>query len=264
MKQLRVILKVIALCSLTAFLYALWISVNAFVFASEKTSRGWRSFIFRKWAGAAAAITGMRTTVYGTPPRPPFFLVSNHLSYMDIIALAAHLDCVFIAKSDVARWPVIGRLCRSAKTIFIDRKNRKDITRVIRLIERSMSAEQGVVLFAEGTSTEGARVLPFNSSLLEPAARAGYRVSYASISYSAPAGEVPAHMSVCWWGDMTFTKHLLELFRLPEFHATLVFGEETFQEADRKVLADKLWRAVQSQFIPVVKKEEEEWSASIR
>ena len=263
MKQLRFILRVMALCSLTALMYALWISVNAFVFASEKAAGRWRSFMFRRWAKAVAAITGMRTVVRGTPPRPPFFLVSNHLSYIDIIALASQLDCVFIAKSDVARWPVIGRLCRSAKTIFIDRKKRKDIPRAIALIEKAMTTGQGVVLFAEGTSTEGARVLPFNSSLLEPAARAGLAVSYASISYRTPATEVPAHLSVCWWGDMTFIKHLPGLFRLPEFYATLVFGEETFQEYDRKILASKLWLAVQNQFTPVVSKEEE-WSASIR
>ena len=262
MKQPRVILRAVALCSLIAFTYALWGAVSIFVFPFEKTARRWRSFMFRRLAGAAAAIIGMRMTVYGTPPRPPFFLVSNHLSYIDVIVLAAHLDCVFIAKSDVSAWPVIGRLCRSAKTIFIDRNNRKDIPRVIGLIEKTLKTGQGIVLFAEGTSSEGARVLPFNSSLLEPAARAGYRVSYASISYRTPADAVPAHLSVCWWGDMTFIKHLLGLFRLPEFNATLVFGEETFREDNRKILADKLWNAVQSQFIPVVS-EEKEWSTSI-
>ena len=262
MKQSRVILKAVAFCSLIAFMYVLWVSVNIFIFPFERTALRWRYFIFRKLAGATAAIIGMKTTVYGTPPRPPFFLVSNHLSYVDIIVLAARLDCVFIAKSDVSAWPVIGHLCRSARTIFIDRNNRKDIPRVIGLIEKTMSSEQGIVLFAEGTSSEGARVLPFNSSLMEPAARSGYRVSYATISYSAPPGSAPARLSVCWWGDMTFIKHMLELFRLPKFHANVVFGEETFQENDRKTLARKLWHAVQNKFTPVVSMEEE-WSAKI-
>ncbi len=257
MSRLRVIIRVITLSVVTAGMYALYLLVLAFLFPFGDAALWWRKFMFRKWAKATASIIGMKLTTRGRAPETPFFLVSNHLSYIDVIAFATQSDCVFIARGDVARWPVIGLLSRAAHTIFIDRTRRKDIPRVIDRIEKVMGTSQGVVLFAEGTSSEGARVLPFNPSLLEPAARAGFPVSYASISYRTPPGQVPANLSVCWWGDMTFVSHLLDLFRIPRFYATLVFGQETISDGDRKSLARRLQLAVEGQFTPVVGLEEE-------
>lgn len=257
MERLRVTWRVIALCAVTGAWYAVWLFGMALVFPFKRAAGRWRNLIFRTWARAVAAIAGMKIETRGEPPRPPFFLVANHLSYVDIIVLAARLDCTFIARSDVAHWPIIGLLCRSMGTIFIDRASRSDIPRVIALMEEAIGRGQGVVLFPEGTSSEGAKVLKFNSSLLEPAARAGYPVSYASLSYRTPPGCVPARLSVCWWGDMTFTRHLLDLLRVPEFTATLIFGAQTIQDGDRKALARRLWQAVDEQFIPVVTAEEQ-------
>jgi 1-acyl-sn-glycerol-3-phosphate acyltransferase len=216
-----------------------------------------RRFIFRRWAKATAALLGVKIDAQGRPPRGAFFLVSNHLSYLDIVVLAALTDCVFIAKSEVARWPVIGLLSRGMNTIFIDREKRRDTARANALIERRLAKGQGVVLFAEGTSTEGARVLPFKSALLEQAARAGFAVSYAALSYRAPEGQSPAHLSVCWWGEMTFFKHLFELLHLSEIQALVRFGSEGILEENRKRLARKLHRAVSREFIPVIELGEE-------
>jgi 1-acyl-sn-glycerol-3-phosphate acyltransferase len=216
----------------------------------------WRNSIFRTWARAIAAIIGMKIRVSGPPPQVPFFLVSNHLSYIDIIALASQLDCVFIAKQDVAGWPVMGALCRSIGTIFIDRNHRRDIARVNALIKQMIVQGRSIVLFAEGTSTQGSSVLPFKASLLEPAARAGYPVSYAALGYRTPPGEPPAHLAVCWWGEMTFLDHLFKLLQVSEFEATLTFGSHAIRLSDRRALASSLWQAVVEEFIPVVRLEE--------
>ena len=88
--------------------------------------------------------------------------------------------------------------------------------------------------------------------MLESAAKAGIPVSYASLSYRTPPGSAPAHEAVCWWGDMPFGKHVLELLGLPEIRATLSFGEEPIREKDRKILAEQLQYAVAQQFQPVV------------
>lgn len=257
MRHVRATVRALASCTLTGLVYVLWVTVSAVIFPSKRTALRWRHFIFRTWARAIAAIMGLRVCVSGPPPSAPFFLVSNHLGYVDIAVFASLLDCVFIAKQDVARWPVIGALCRSMGTIFIDRGSRRDVARVNALIERTLAERRGVVLFAEGTSSRGATVLPFKTSLLEPVARAGYSVSYAAVSYRAPAGGPPAHLSVCWWGDMAFVDHLFALFRVPEFEATVVFGPQAIRDADRKVLAGRLWHAVAERFVPVVKSEEE-------
>jgi 1-acyl-sn-glycerol-3-phosphate acyltransferase len=257
MRQLRAILRALAFAALTLVLYATWAAGALIWLPSRRASYRWRCFIFRSWARATARLLGARIEVRGAPPEPPFFLVSNHLSYIDVVVLATAIDCVFIARQDVSRWPVMGLLCRSMGTIFIDREKRRDVARVNALIGRMLAEGKGIVLFAEGTSTEGATVRQFKPALLEQAAVMRLPVSYAALSYSTPAGEMAAHLSVCWWGDMTFPDHLFALFRLSQFHATLVFGPRSIREADRKLLAMKLRQAVEEQFIPVVTGEEE-------
>jgi 1-acyl-sn-glycerol-3-phosphate acyltransferase len=143
-------------------------------------------------------------------------------------------------------------LCRSMDMIFIDRERRADIPRVLGLIEKAWQKKQGVIVFPEGTSSKGDALLPFKPSLLEPAVKARFPVSYASLTYQTPPHETPAYLSVCWWGDMTLAPHALDLFRLSEFHAKIVFGAQTFSEDDRKVLAQKLRQAIEQQFTPVI------------
>ena len=251
LRTTRAAARLVALCLLTAALYAVWVVGTALLFVSKPARARWRGLLFRLWGRAAAAGIGMKLDARGVAPRPPFLLVVNHLSYADVVALAASCECVFVAKKEVAAWPVIGRLCRSLKTIFIDRRSRRDIPCALSLIEATLDEGAGVVLFAEGTSTRGAGVLPFKSPLLEAAARRGLPVHYASLSYRTPPGEAPAETSVCWWGDMTFPRHFFGLLKLKNFRADLSFGEEAIVEGDRKALAGRLWAAVSARFVPV-------------
>jgi len=253
--HLRAITRVVAFCAITGFFYLLWSCITPLLLASEKASYAWRNFNFRTWAKLTNIVLRMRVEAKGTPPQAPFFLVSNHLSYMDIVAFAAHLDCVFVAKSEVANWPILGLLCRSMGTIFVDRNSRMDVLRVNRLIEQALRSGKGVLLFPEGTSTPGAEVLPFHSALLEPAVQQGCPVSFATVSYRTSVGQAPAHLSVCWWGDMSFLAHFYGLLQLKSAESTLVFGSYSIRADDRKVLARKLCQAVKEELIPVT-----EWS----
>jgi 1-acyl-sn-glycerol-3-phosphate acyltransferase len=194
----------------------------------------------------------MRIVTVGDPPRPPFFLVTNHLSYVDIIAYAACLGCVFISRGDVADWPGIGSLARGVGTIFINREKLQDIPRVIGEINQALNEGLGVVLFPEGGSGAGDRVLPFHPSLLDPAAKANYPVSYAAISYLTGPDEPPAYLAINWWEDVTFAQHARELLKLSRFEAVITFGSHAIRSDDRKALAKSLWSAVNDQFVPMV------------
>jgi 1-acyl-sn-glycerol-3-phosphate acyltransferase len=209
-----------------------------------------RGFLINCWGRLSAWTLGMTIEYSGPRPHPPFYLVSNHLSYVDIIVYAALLDCVFVSRADVARWPGIGLLAEAGGTIFLNREKIHDIPRVIGLIDQKLHAGQGVIVFPEGTSTKGESVLPFKASLLEPAARGGYPVSYASLRYLTPPGGPHAQDVVCWWGDSTFVPHLLTLLAVPRFKAIVTFGELAIQSDDRKGLAKNLWDAVNDQFVP--------------
>lgn len=216
--------------------------------ARHRVRRG----IFRRWARGAARLLGLRVRVDGAVPKAPFFLVSNHLSYLDIVTYAAVTPARFVAKSEVRGWPVVGLLARAMGTIFIDRSVKRDALRVLERLAMAARDGDGVVVFAEATSSAGHAVLPFRPALLEWAARTGSPVHHASVGYRTSAGSIPAHLSVCWWGDMTFGRHLVALARLPWIEATVRFGEAPIAERDRKRLADRLHQAVSARFIPVV------------
>jgi len=233
-------------------LQTIWLVGKTTLLRFSSLRRRLRNFVLNFWARALAIILGMRINIVGEPPQPPFFLVANHLSYIDIIVMASHLKCVFVAKGEIEIWPGIGWLAGSIGTIFINRRNFQDIPRVITLINENLDAGYGIMLFPEGTSTMGDRLMPFSPALLEPAARSGYPVSYAAISYKTPENEFPAHVAVCWWGDMYLLPHLIKLLQVSKFEATVIYGEDAIQADDRKVLARSLWNAVNDNFIPVV------------
>ena len=251
MRPLRCAVKLAAVTAVTAALFLTLLVTVPLIRALGGSPALWKSRVFRAWSRSLASIIGLRVSVLGTPPSPPFLLVSNHLSYVDMIVLASHVHGVFIAKGEVGSWPIVGRLCRAVDTLFIARGQKRDIPRVLAEVESILREGRGVVLFPEGTSTQGSMVLPFRPSLLETAARAGIPVSYAALTYRTPVGSPPAALAVCWWGDMPFLRHLLRLLSLPTFEAKVVFGGRPIEPEDRKVLAVRLWEAVQQQFQPV-------------
>jgi 1-acyl-sn-glycerol-3-phosphate acyltransferase len=216
----------------------------------------WINLIFRAWSRLFLALLRVRVRQRGEPPKAPFFLVANHLSYMDIPLLASRIDAAFIAKAEISGWPIFGWICRLAGTLFIDRTLKRDIPRVLRLIDRRLAHRQGVVLFPEGTSSAGAELRPFRPSLLEAAAQGGYSVSWATLGYQTPEGEVPAHLAVCWWGDMTFGGHFVDLLAKSHFDAWLTFGSEPIADENRKSLARRLHEAMSVEFRPTVSPEE--------
>ena len=232
----------------TLGLYSIWFVFNWAV----PNKVYWRQVIFGAWTKSFVRLSNMNIEVRGTPPQPPFFLVTNHLSYTDIAAIRTVAKGIFVAKGEIQSWPLGGRIVRDMGTIFIDRTNRRDIPRAGELITSRLEKGEGVVVFPEGTSTKGEKVLPFNSSFLEFAARGDVPVSYASISYTTPEGEMPASLAACWWEDISFFAHLWRLFHIREYTAIIKFGSEAIVDPDRKQLAAELRDRVSELFEPVV------------
>jgi len=177
-----------------------------------------------RWARATRKLIGMRVRVDGEIPRGPVALVANHLSYVDIIALWCVVPGVFVARADVAQWPLIGLAGRLVGTVFIDRTRKRDLLRVIPEMEAPLAEGRSVIFFPEGTSSRGREVLPFNSSLFEAAARQGAAVVGASLEFETRPPAPSADWSVCWWGDMTFAPHVFALLKVRAFEARIRFS----------------------------------------
>lgn len=248
MRNIRAAIRFTLFFVSTLGLYSTWFVCVTFI----PNKIYWRQIIFKLWSKSFVRISNMKIEIIGTPPKPPFFLVCNHLSYTDIPALRAVLEGIFVAKIEVESWFLAGRIVRDMGNIFIDRKKRRDIPRAGQEIIKRLDEGEGVIIFPEGTSTKGENVLPFNSSFLEFAAKTDLPVSYASISYKTPIGELSASEAVCWWDDTVFMNHLFRLFSVKEITAIINFGDAPVANPNRKELANELHQKVKEKFIPVL------------
>ncbi len=165
-------------------------------------------------------------------------LVCNHLSYLDVLLLASLAPCVFVAKSDVKHWPVFGWFARLAGTVFVHRERRTQTAQARDEIEAALRTGVVVVLFPEGTSSGGETVLPFKSSLLEPAARQTHSLTAGLLRYELGDGD--ASEEVCYWKDMTLVPHLVNLLSKRAVRATVGFTELREGSTHRKELARQL------------------------
>lgn len=248
MRHLRAAFRFVLLFIASFGIYGIWLLLNPFI----PNKIYWRQLIFEKWARLFVRIAGCEIETIGTPPKPPFFLVANHVGYFDIPVVRSAAKGVYVAKHDIEDWLCLGRMIRNMGTIYVNRQRKRDIPRAGAEVIERLSQGEGVIVFPEGTSSKGDQVLPFNSSFLAFAAQSDVPVSYVSISYRTPDGEPPPSESICWWDDTPFLAHILRLLALPRLTAILTFGDEPIINPDRKQLAAELRDRVNQHFIPMM------------
>jgi len=165
-------------------------------------------------------------------------LVCNHLSYLDILVLAAVSPCLFGSKSEVKYWPVFGWFARLAGTVFISREKRTQAAQSVNEIEDALRTGVLVVLFPEGTSSGGETVLAFKSSLLASAAGKAHALAAGFLRYELADGEVSEE--VCYWKDMNLVPHLVNLLSKRAVHASVRITKLEEGSSNRKILARQL------------------------
>jgi 1-acyl-sn-glycerol-3-phosphate acyltransferase len=174
-----------------------------------------------------------------TGPRPTAgLLVSNHLSYLDILLLGSLSPCVFVSKQEVKKWPVFGWFAALGGTVFVERSRRGEVGAVAAQIHTLLADGHLVILFPEGTSSGGHEILPFKSSLLEPVAGQKSPLFATCLGYSLGDGVVAD--DVCYWRDMTFLPHFVNLLRKQFVQAHASFVEILQSATNRKDLAKQL------------------------
>ncbi|MDX2143787.1 MAG: lysophospholipid acyltransferase family protein [Rhodospirillaceae bacterium] len=201
-----------------------------------------RRFYFR----VIAKVLGFRILVRGAPASArPLLLVSNHVSYLDVLAIGTVAKGEFISRADVADWPLFGWMAKAARTVFIDR--RRSATSDARdQIQDRLNHGGTLIMFPESTSGDGNRVLPFKSALFTVAEKtvAGQPVTVqpVSIAYTRLNG-LPIGFGwrafYAWYGDMTLAPHLWQVLKLGQTTVEIVFHEafRADQFEGRKALA---------------------------
>ncbi|WP_102959585.1 lysophospholipid acyltransferase family protein [Mangrovicella endophytica] len=202
------------------------------------------------WHRVACRIVGIRVIVTGEPSRRhPLLMVSNHLSWSDILVLGSVMELSFIAKAEVRGWPVFGLLARLQRTVFVERSDRRATGRQADAIAERLAAGDVMVLFAEGTTSDGNSVLPFKTALfgaaqsaLRNAGTASVAVQPVALAYlranGLPLGRFGRPL-VAWPGDVELLPHLVGVLREGAVDVEVCFGDpiEFTPSSDRKAVA---------------------------
>jgi lyso-ornithine lipid O-acyltransferase len=207
--------------------------------------RRWVATFPRFYHRSCCHILGMRVRTIGRPAQArPMLFAANHISYLDITVLGSLLDASFIAKSEVAGWPLFGWLARLQRSVFIDRRARSTPHQRDSIAAR-LAAGEALILFPEGTSGDGTRLLPFKSALFsvaDHAASGPVTVQPVSIAYTRldgiPLGRV-LRPFFAWYGSMSLAPHLWRLLGLGRLEIVVEFHPPTTLAAcgSRKNLA---------------------------
>lgn len=233
-----------------AAMVALSLSVIPVQFLFLKLKNGWKRSLPKAFHRVVARLFGFRVRAVGEMARGrPLLLVANHTSWSDIIVLSSVAQVSFIAKSEVRSWPVFGMLAVLQRTVFVERERRGKTGEQASEIAARLAAGDAMVLFPEGTTSDGNRVLPFKTALFG-AAHAAIRESGApevivqpvAIAYTGVHGMAMGryHRPIASWpGDVELMPHLKGILREGAVDVEVRFGEPVVVTAttDRKILA---------------------------
>ncbi len=167
--------------------------------------------IVRFWHRGALTLLGIPLKTMGKPVEAPALIVANHISWVDIAALGALCPGHFVAKSEIEAWPIFGWLARRAGTYYIQRGDRQASAAIAQRMTEALAHDQSVLLFPEGTSTDGRQVRPFHARLFAAAIDTGCPVQPVVLRY--PDARGATHPAAPFIGDDTLLHHLWGLLR---------------------------------------------------
>lgn len=239
--MIRFTLVILALAILTLVLLPFQLIAIAF-------GLRWQRTIPRLYHRVLCALAGVRVRQIGDQTRArPVLILANHASWLDICVITAATPVVFVAKSEVARWPLFGTLAKLQRTVFVDRERRQQTAEATAQIAGRLLGGEAVVLFAEGTSSDGVRILPFKSALVGSVHQAlgasnahdTIAVQPLSLAYTRfdglPVGRA-LRERVAWYGDADLIPHFIRVLASGATDVTLSWGETIVLNAatDRK------------------------------
>jgi 1-acyl-sn-glycerol-3-phosphate acyltransferase len=208
--------------------------------------------VAEKWAEAKQTwfferildVFQLTVTDEGTPLSGGHLAASNHVAVLDIPALSARHRGLFVAKAQIAAWPILGFIIASAGTIFITRERARDSVTVLSQMERAIAAGRRVLFFPEGTTSPGDRVRRFHTSLFAAACRLGTPVQPVALFYEDLADPSRPNRAVPFIGDQDVVRNLWALFAEPEIRVRVSYLPPVIPGDDRRALADQVRAAI--------------------
>lgn len=229
MRRCLRLLLFLAVC--LCFLVGCGVLRGGLVWVAPGTRGRWLARLTQTWARTLLWSFDLQVMCSRPPaivPERHCLLVSNHQSYLDILIIAAHCPALFVAKSEVSRWPLLGWLANLGGTIFIERANTRSNVRAVYRVSRNLRQGVNVLVFPEGTTSDGTRVLPFEPLFFAAARRAAVPVQAMTINYTAvndaPLNDLTRDW-LCWHGEMDFVRHFWHLLGLRSAAAQLWLHE---------------------------------------
>ncbi|BCX80621.1 1-acyl-sn-glycerol-3-phosphate acyltransferase [Methylomarinovum caldicuralii] len=218
-------------------LILLWLSGGAVVLVAVfpwlRHSPRRRDAIRLSWFRGLGRILGLRLETCGRPASGPVLVVANHISWLDIVVLGCQAPMTFVAKAEVASWPLLGFLARHSGTLFIARRDLRNIRQVNQAVTKRLQNGERVVIFPEGTTTPGNQVLPFTSALLQAAIDARAPVQPVTLQYPGETATAAPFI-----GDDTFLASLWRILRLSRVEARCRW-HPPLRGGRRRILADR-------------------------
>jgi 1-acyl-sn-glycerol-3-phosphate acyltransferase len=231
MRKLRLVLHILRGALITALLL-------------PRASRARRQAIVSRWSLQLLGICGMGLVVHGNRAAHggAALVVSNHVSWIDIFVIDAWRPTPFVAKAEIARWPVIGWLSAQAGTIFIERTRRSDARRIVTQLAATLEAGGQACVFPEGTTSDGAAILPFHTNLLQAAVSAQKPVLPLALWYEDAAGR--QSFAPAFVGELTLAQTLDAMLRAAPLTAHLSIGTPLAPGESRRALGMRAQAAV--------------------
>jgi 1-acyl-sn-glycerol-3-phosphate acyltransferase len=198
----------------------------------------------QSWSLKMLAVLGVRLELHGQPADAPVLLVANHISWLDIPVLHAARYCRFVSKADVQRWPLIGALATGGGTIYIERESRRDAMRAVHRVSDSLRRGEVVAVFPEGTTNDGAELLPFHGNLIQAAMSAQAPAQPVALSFMETATRAVS-LAPCYRPDDTLLSSAWRTLSGPPVTAVVCYGRaQHAQGRDRRAWAADLRSAV--------------------
>jgi 1-acyl-sn-glycerol-3-phosphate acyltransferase len=192
------------------------------------------------WSAKLVRMAGLELRVQGAARPGAALLVANHISWLDIAAIhAVAPQARFVSKADVLAWPLLGWLIRNAGTLFIERERKRDALRVLHQVAEALQGGDTVAVFPEGTTGDGASLLPFHANLLQSAIATGTPVQCVALRYSDPAHRFSP--AVQFLGETTLLQSVWRILSAQglQVHVDLLPAQGA-RHADRRALAEYL------------------------